>query len=46
MLPPVAAVLPAEKGNETPVKSGLLPCCRFFGPVYQSETSEEPFELS
>jgi hypothetical protein len=29
MLPPVAAVLPAEKGNETLVKWDLLPCCRF-----------------
>ena len=28
MLPPVAAVLPPEKLNETLVKSGLLPCCR------------------
>ena len=33
MLPTVAAVLPAEKGNETPVKWGLLPCCRFSGPL-------------
>jgi len=33
MLPPVAAVLPAEKGNETLVKWGLLPCCRFSGPL-------------
>jgi hypothetical protein len=31
LLPPVAAVLPAEKGNETLVKWGLLPCCRFSG---------------
>jgi hypothetical protein len=31
MLPPVAAVLPAKKGNETLVKWGLLPCCRFSG---------------
>jgi hypothetical protein len=29
MLPPVAAVLPVEKLNETLVKLGLLPCCRF-----------------
>jgi len=28
MLPTVAAVLPAEKLNETLVKYGLLPCCR------------------
>src|SRR5208282_5299376 len=33
MLPTVAAVLPAEKGNETLVKWGLLPCCRFSGPL-------------
>jgi len=33
MLPPVAAVLPAEKLNETLVKQGLLPCCRFSGPL-------------
>jgi hypothetical protein len=33
MLPPVAAVLPAEKGNETLEKWGLLPCCRFSGPL-------------
>jgi hypothetical protein len=33
MLPPVAAVLPAEKGNETLVKWGLLPCCRFSRPL-------------
>ena len=33
MLPPVAAVLPAKKGNETLVKWGLLPCCRFSGPL-------------
>jgi len=33
MLPPVAAVLPAEKGDETLVKWGLLPCCRFSGPL-------------
>jgi hypothetical protein len=28
VLPTVAAVLPAEKLNETLVKYGLLPCCR------------------
>ena len=28
VLPIVAAVLPAEKLNETLVKQGLLPCCR------------------
>ena len=33
MLPPVAAVLPAEKLNETLVKWGLLPCCRFSRPL-------------
>jgi hypothetical protein len=33
MLPPVAAVLPVEKLNETLVKQGLLPCCRFSGPL-------------
>jgi len=33
MLPPVAAVLPAEKLNKTLVKQGLLPCCRFSGPL-------------
>jgi hypothetical protein len=33
VLPPVAAVLPAEKLNETLVKQGLLPCCRFSGPL-------------
>jgi hypothetical protein len=33
MLPTVAAVLPAEKLNETLVKWGLLPCCRFSGPL-------------
>jgi hypothetical protein len=33
MLPPVAAVLPVEKLNETLVKWGLLPCCRFSGPL-------------
>jgi hypothetical protein len=33
MLPTVAAVLPVEKLNETLVKWGLLPCCRFSGPL-------------
>jgi hypothetical protein len=33
MLPTVAAVLPAEKLNETLVKWGLLPCCRFSRPL-------------
>ena len=36
MLPTVAAVLPAEKLNETLVKWALLPCCRFSGPACQS----------
>jgi hypothetical protein len=39
LLPTVADVLPAEKGNETLVKLGLLPCCRFSGPASQSGVS-------
>ena len=47
MLPAVAAVLPAENGNETLVKWGLLPCCRFSGTfIYQSFVFGQSFRKS
>jgi hypothetical protein len=43
MLPPVAAVLPVEKLNETLVKSGF---CRFSGPLSANRTFLAIFDHS